>query len=378
MAKLRAGILSMQRIYNYGSFLQAYGLKSILEELGCDVEFVDYVPEKCLVKSFSSNTGVARKLEKVLEVLRYDACFTDKIRYIRYKRTYGERFYPLLGIDDSQNLNPTLDLLVIGSDEVFNCVQDNANVGFTPALFGYGFADVSRKISYAASFGNTTLVKLEKFGVDDKVAEWLSKLDAISVRDENSGTIVRDLTDAEPNYNLDPVLAYDYMGKCNKIPAEVGEREEYMILYGYSGRLSSDECKSVRAYADTNGLKVINIGGIQGCCDQFVDCNPFEVLAYFKSARCVVTDTFHGTIFSTITETPFATIVRKEGYGNSEKLTDLLRRLGLSNRAIDKPGDLNSILAAPIEWEAVCNRIDEGRRETYCYLEKEVGKCTLS
>ena len=57
MAKLRAGILSMQRIYNYGSFLQAYGLKSILEELGCDVEFVDYVPEKCLVKSFSSNTG---------------------------------------------------------------------------------------------------------------------------------------------------------------------------------------------------------------------------------------------------------------------------------------------------------------------------------
>lgn len=37
MTKPRAGILSMQRIYNYGSFLQAFGLKSILESLGCDV-----------------------------------------------------------------------------------------------------------------------------------------------------------------------------------------------------------------------------------------------------------------------------------------------------------------------------------------------------
>lgn len=45
----KAGILSMQRIYNYGSFLQAYGLKKMLEELGCAVEFVDYHPGKCLV-----------------------------------------------------------------------------------------------------------------------------------------------------------------------------------------------------------------------------------------------------------------------------------------------------------------------------------------
>ena len=50
----RAGILSMQRIYNYGSFLQAFGLKSILESLGCDVQFVDYEPGKCLVTSPSS------------------------------------------------------------------------------------------------------------------------------------------------------------------------------------------------------------------------------------------------------------------------------------------------------------------------------------
>ena len=54
MTKPRAGILSMQRIYNYGSFLQAFGLKSILESLGCDVQFVDYKPGECLVTSPSS------------------------------------------------------------------------------------------------------------------------------------------------------------------------------------------------------------------------------------------------------------------------------------------------------------------------------------
>lgn len=45
----KVGIMSMQRIINYGSFLQAYGLKSILEELGADVEFIDYHPGECLL-----------------------------------------------------------------------------------------------------------------------------------------------------------------------------------------------------------------------------------------------------------------------------------------------------------------------------------------
>ena len=68
MTKPRVGILSMQRIYNYGSFLQAFGLKSILKSIGCDVQFVDYEPGECLVTSPSSKKGVARKAEKVLGV----------------------------------------------------------------------------------------------------------------------------------------------------------------------------------------------------------------------------------------------------------------------------------------------------------------------
>ena len=44
----KVGIMSMQRIKNYGSFLQAYGLKKNVENLGYDVEFVDYEYEKTI------------------------------------------------------------------------------------------------------------------------------------------------------------------------------------------------------------------------------------------------------------------------------------------------------------------------------------------
>ena len=46
----KVGILSMQRIKNYGSFLQEYGLKKILESLDCEVEFEDYHVEEPVLK----------------------------------------------------------------------------------------------------------------------------------------------------------------------------------------------------------------------------------------------------------------------------------------------------------------------------------------
>ena len=370
MGKPRVGILSMQRIYNYGSFLQAYGLRAILESMGCEVQFVDYEPGACLVESPASKRGLARKAEKALEVFRYDAPLKDKLAFIRYKRTYAERFYPMLGLTERPNLDPELDMLVIGSDEVFNCVQDNANVGFTPALFGQGYR-AGRKVTYAASFGNTTLGKLGRYGKRGEVAGYLKQLDAVSARDANTGAIVAELTGTESAYNLDPVLAYDYFGLCDGIPAEVDE-DDYMVVYGYSGRLSAEECAAVRAYAGSRGLKVLNIGGVQGVCDRFVDCSPFEVLAYFKHAEAVVTDTFHGTIFSAIACTPFAAFVRSSGYGNSEKLVDLLHRLGLEGRAAVSADGLAATLDAPVDWAAPVAAIAEGRRAAREYLAAQV------
>ncbi len=366
---VKVGILSMQRILNYGSFLQAYGLKSILEDIGCEVQFVDYHPGECLIPS-NEGTGLNRKISKVFETFRYKAPFAEKLRFIRYKKNYASNYYPLLGITSEMNYRPAVDILVIGSDEVFNCVQNNTNVGYCPELFGVN-SNAKKVISYAASFGNTTAEKLEQYHVSEEVGGWLNELSAISVRDKNSGSIVNKLTGGIPEFHLDPVLMYDFRNKCKEIPTSVKE-SNYMILYGYSGRFSEDECQAIRTYVNKKGLKVFCIGGVQNCCDRFLDCDPFEVIAYFQHADCVVTDTFHGSILSVITHRQFAAVVRNSGYGNSEKLTDLLEQLGLENRVLDRVGRLPELLDSKINYATVDKVIKLERQRTYGYLEKEI------
>ena len=366
---IKVGILSMQRIANYGSFLQAYGLKKLLEDQGCDVEFVDYHSGRTLIAADGGH-GIVRKISKVLEVFRYRAPLKEKIKFIQYKKNYASNYYPYLGIGAEMNYAPELDLLVIGSDEVFNCVQSNTNVGFSPELFGAGHR-ANRLITYAASFGNTTLDKLKKYAVSGQVGQWLSDFDAVSVRDTNSGAIVGALTGREPRYHLDPVLAYDFMGRCEKIPESVPEKE-YMILYGYSGRFTKEECEAVRAYAQKHKLKVFCIGGVQNCCDNFIDCDPFKVIAYFQHAACVVTDTFHGTILSVITHRQFASVVRKAGYGNAEKMVDLLSRLGLTDRSVADLSDLGTVLQKKIDYTATDAIIQQERKHTCAYLAQQI------
>lgn len=281
---MKVGILSMQRIQNYGSFLQAYGLKSILEELGADVEFVDYKPGEPLIHNNESK-GTLRKVKKALEAFEGKAPLKEKVKFVKYKKDYSKNYYPLLNISSEYNYSPKLDLLVIGSDEVFNCVQDNPNVGFTPAFFGQA-SNAEHIISYAGSFGNTTLDKINKYKVSDSISKWFSDFDDISVRDQNSANIVESLTDKKPSINLDPVLMYDYMSS-GKVPAKV-EDDNYLILYGYSGRFTSEECNVIRSFAKRRGLKIYCIGGLQDCCDKYLDCDPFKVISYFKRVYCTM------------------------------------------------------------------------------------------
>lgn len=372
----KVGIMSMQRIANYGSFLQAYALKQLMEEVGCNVEFVDYhVGAPVITENADSKNKVVRKIEKGLETFQYRAPLAHKLSFIRYKQSFAQKYMPLLGITDEMNYNPTVDCLVIGSDEVFNCIQKNSNVGYSPELFGKN-NHAKKLITYAASFGNTTLIKLEKYKKANEVGALLKKFDAISVRDTNSGTIVEQLTGKEPVYNLDPVLTYDYMNCCDKIP-RVQTNEKYLILYAYAGRISNDEADWIAAYAKKKNLKVYAIGGIQKCADRFEVCSPFEVLAYFRNAEEVITDTFHGSIFSVITHRLFTTLIRKSvgnSYGNEEKLSDLLNRLGLTERMTTKVEETEHINQQPIDYEKVDDVLQKQREIAKAYLCQSIGE----
>ena len=373
------GIMSMQRILNYGSSLQAYGLKQIIEGLddGNQVSFLDFVPGEVLVTNLdpgSTASAAKRTFTKIREYNQVNTSLSNRLRFFEHKRSYAKKYFSSLGIPVQPNFDRAVDVQVIGSDEVFNCVQANSNVGFSRDLFAHGTA-AKRVISYAASFGNTSLDAIQRVGIRTELENYLSRFAAISVRDENSAAIVSELTGVPPLLHVDPVLAYDFERQATKAPAGRPYRRPYLIAYGYGGRFTDEENSAVTRYARSRGYDVVCLGGVQSCCDRFVDCSPMELLAYFRHADAVVTDTYHGTIFAIINRRAFATIVRPTvlgGYGNEEKLGSLFRRLGLQTRRARRSTDLGEILDVPIEYERVFEEIQVERQRSTDFLSHHI------
>ena len=371
----------MQRIRNYGSSLQGYALKCLIEgvEDEAAVSFVDYRPGEVLVKQEATGpakSGLARTLSKISEYSAVDANIVDRFRFLNHKRIYESRYLPLMGIPTAPNHDQDVDVLVIGSDEVFNCVQSNTNVGYSRDLFGHE-SPAGAVVSYAASFGNTTLKRIDDFGIRGDLEEDFARFAAISVRDRNSASIVEALTGHSPSVNVDPALAYDFMHREARVPANRQHAGKYVLVYGYSGRLNSDENAALTAYARGIGAKILCIGGVQGCCDKFIDCNPFELLAYFRDAESIVTDTFHGTIFSLINNKPFGTIVRpstSHGYGNEEKLGFLLETFGVTSQRVSDLTSISETLRNPIDYDAVEARLTRERSKTLDYLTRAMSR----
>ena len=322
------GIMSMQRILNYGSTLQALGLRRLIEDLSdeTEVSFVDFRPGPGLL---SDDPLVLRRRVAPRPRRRSTTRLTlafDRLRFLNHKRTYARRYFPMAGIPLRPNHDLDLDVQVIGSDEVFNCVQANSNVGFSRDLFGHG-SPARKLVSYAASFGNTTLERIEAAGVEQLIAEDLERFSAISVRDQNSADIVHHLTGSARRSmwtRASPLTSRDWpmrRRRRSRVPRRPLDR--YILVYGYSGRLAHSENEIVHRYARSLGASIVCVGGVQGCCDRFVDCSPLELLSYFRNAEAVITDTFHGTIFAVTQQRPFVTIVRPSvgnAYGNQEKL----------------------------------------------------------
>lgn len=364
----KVGIMSMQRIKNYGSFLQAYALKNMIEHLGHEVQFVDYRVKSPVIINKKTN-----KIKKMFNILKGNKKIKHKIQFLKHKKLFSKRYNKFLNISNIYNYNPELDTLVIGSDEVFNCLQSNPDVGYSLELFGKD-NNANRVITYAASFGNTTLDKLEEYNKTDEISLYLSKIDVISVRDLNSKNIVKKLTNKDVVCNLDPVIIYDY-SKDKNFNIQLKNKEKYIIVYAYNGRLSDDEALLIKKYADKNHCKIYSIGGVQKFIDKFVDCSPFEIFSYFENAYAVITDTFHGTIFSILKHKKFVTIVRDSDrfkYGNEEKLTDLLERLNLTDRTIYNLNNIEDIINKSIDYDKIEKIIESERKNTYEYLLKNI------
>lgn len=357
---MKVGILSMQQITNYGSFLQAYGLKSIIESLGHDVEFVNIVPGEQLPQYRISKF---HKVKLMLKRLNVKHPHRQLQCTLKLHKRFDNEFKPELGVMPGHS-DTHFDVVVIGSDEVFNVAQTTW-FGFTTQLFGEGL-NTDKVISYAGCFGATTLQKLKELGIDMRVGDLLSKMNAISVRDKNSMDIVTSLTGIRPNLNVDPVIAYGF-DKETRLPEIV---DDYMLIYTYPGRMNAPaEVEAITTYARRNKLKIVAVANYFDWVDDVVTPHPFEVLGYFKQARCIVTDTFHGAVMSIKFNKPFAVIVRVM---NRNKLTFLLEQFGIGSRIAERADDINEILDEKIDYVSVNAVIDRERKNTMDYLKSNL------
>jgi len=113
----------------------------------------------------------------------------------------------------------------------------------------------------------------------------------------------------------------------------------------------------------------VSIGHYFTWGDKVVVPTPFEVLAYFKNADYIITDTFHGSVFSLKFNKRFATIVRDM---NSNKLTSLLKQFRLTDRIVDNAADIPRIMDKPIDYESVNGIIADETKRALEYLKSNL------
>ena len=371
---MNIGIMSMQRIFNYGSWMQAYGLKSILESLGNDVSFIDYHIGKPVFRSFNDYCAYYSRFIKHIgeEFLSDNRQLADSLPNKWFINEYNFKHHDLkslLGGDLERRYDVDVDCLVVGSDEVFNCTQYSPRVGFSPELLGH-YNHAKTKVSYAASFGNTTIEKIDAIGKHDQIKRYLSEFDKISVRDENSRQIINELLGIEPEVHLDPVLIWNFDDITKNVRLKA--KEKYIIVYTYPNRLTKEEGNKIKLFAQKHGLRIYGINAKYDFLDRMIYNSPLNIIKYFSCAEYIVADTFHGTLFSIINRKPFVSIIRSSAggkYGNNEKLNDVLTRLGLTSRIIDDINDLERKLLDEIDYSECEQVIELEKIHTYNYLQ---------
>ncbi len=353
----KVGIMTMHRVVNYGSYLQAYGLRKIIKSLGHEVEFLDYhyCPGVTEVKPPTF-------FEKVWDN-------RDIFHYIKRRKLYKnfknelDKGLKEFGVGEEKNYSHDIDTLVIGSDEVFNCLQAS-QIGYSLDFFGKGFED-KNVISYAASFGYTTLEGLKKYKKAEEIKECLLNMNNISVRDENSREIVEKLTKKKPFLHYDPVIAAD----LSEFMVGDAPMKDYIIVYAYQKRLTKEEEKYIKRFAKKHNKKIVSLGFYQKIADYNIAVPVNDVLRYFKYADFIITDTFHGTIFSIVTNNKFCTIIRKS---NKNKLTSLLKGLDKDSQIVNKLTDIDKIYDKKINYKNTNSIIKKERERTIKYLKENI------
>jgi Polysaccharide pyruvyl transferase len=346
----KVGVLTFHRSLNFGSYWQARCLVDGLRARGHDAELLDHdckcvrrAELRCALQPELPKRTPRRHLKRYSAKVRK---FSEAAASLPLSRPFS-----LHKPEDARRY----DTIVVGSDEVWNF--RHPWYGGKPIFFGEGLK-TERLVSYAASFGNHSAWD----GIHPDWARRLARFSGLSVRDENSRHLVSGGIAREPALVLDPCLQF-----ADLFRAEPSANGHYAVVYGHS--FPQWLVGLVRPWAERRGMRLVSLGYSNGWADdQLVGCGPIEFASVMAGARAVVTNFFHGCIFSLLHGKPWVSCASDY---RAIKIPDLLTTLGASHRLIDSETHAQTadeLLQTPLE-SAVAARVADLRAQSDAYLD---------
>ncbi|MDE7326607.1 MAG: polysaccharide pyruvyl transferase family protein [Lachnospiraceae bacterium] len=366
---MKTGVVTFHSAHNYGATLQAWALQKALAKLGATPCIVNYHPQVIdrLYTVPRLNTWAKRtQYLKKKEVRKRRRKL--KTKYTKYQKFLREHFVFAGDYTTYEELAanpPGLDCYIAGSDQVWN--PDHTG-GYDPAYLLEFAPEGSRRISYAASIGR------ERFPAQyrQNFGEALKKFDAVSVREDSAVGAVAEVTGQEPEVVLDPTLLllqeeYEEI----KVPAKRAER--YILVYMMETNRRLIQLADNISIA--TGLPVIQRkpGKIfRNELESFYTHTPGEFLGEVEKAEYVITNSFHGTVFSIIYGRPFLSMLHSR---TGSRTVDLLRVLGLENHILYEARDFKDMKQFRIENpKELERRVEELRAHSLRFLLGALGK----
>lgn len=335
---MKVAILTQPLHNNYGGLLQAYALQCYLKTQGHDVLTVDFISDRKprlwgikgiasrLIKKFILNKPVERVLLINAKEKRAISQHTDRFKSENIRTT--QRVTELAEFSYIKNYN--FDAYVVGSDQVWRPEYSPGMSAFFLDFLGDNSS--IKRVAYAASFGLDHCDEFSPVELD-KYSRLLQKFDAVGVRENSAVTLCKEHFGVESSHVIDPTMLLERNDYCRMV-----ERDNSPISNGnmmvYVLDQSPEKQSIIDNVAAARGLKPYTVmpdsNGVYPPVTQW--------LRGFMDAEYVVTDSFHGVVFSIIFNKPFIAI------GNHDRglarFTSILKKFSLENRLVFSMKDL--------------------------------------
>lgn len=359
---MKVAVITRHAVQNYGSLLQAFATQQVIEALGHTCEVVDYVRDDESIARMES-TLLRRKPQWYAHplkrwaylALRRPESMVAGWRFNRERNKWlhlSKRYHSL---EQLKTDKPQADLYMTGSDQVWGPVAD----GSDDSAYCLSFtAPADRRIAYAASFGRPELTE----GQCVFFREYLKTYRAITVREQSGVGIIESLG-LSGKQVLDPTLLIDAHGWDRYIDKAIHGR--YVLIYQlHNDPLLSRYAKCVAKQKKLPLLRIsaafhqISRGGRMVWAPR-----AGAFLALVKHAECLITDSFHGTVFALLFHTPFVDGVVRNSTEN--RIVSLLEMTQLTSRILPLPHEEYWQLAdVPIDFGAVDRILAQKRAES--------------